>query len=162
MAKKKKPPRNFAPRIENRRARFDYQITDTLECGIKLMGSEVKAIRHGHVSLAEGYVAINPNVMGLDLLNVDIGPYPEAGIFQHQPKRARPLLAHKREVKQLHGKTTAKGVTIVPLAMYFKNGMVKVEIGLGIGKKMHDKRRDIAKQEADRDIRRAMARQVRE
>ena len=161
MAKKKKHPRNFSPRIENRRARFDYDITDTLECGVKLMGSEVKSIRHGHVSLAEGYVAINPNNMGMDLINVDIGPYAQAGVHQHQPKRVRQLLAHKREVKVLYGKTTAKGVSIVPLAMYFKNGMCKVEIGLGIGKKMHDKRRDIQKAEADRDIRRAMAREVR-
>jgi len=110
MAKKKKHPRNFSPRIENRRARFDYDITDTLECGVKLMGSEVKSIRHGHVSLAEGYVAINPNNMGMDLINVDIGPYAQAGVHQHQPKRIRQLLAHKREVKVLYGKTTAKGV----------------------------------------------------
>ena len=161
MAKKKKHPRNFSPRIENRRAHFDYAITDKLECGIKLMGSEVKSIRHGHVSLNEGYVAINPNSMGMDLLNVDIALYAQAGVHQHQPRRARHLLAHKREVKALHQKTFAKGATLVPLAMYFKNGMCKVEIGLGIGKKQHDKRRDIQKAEADRDIRRAMAREVR-
>lgn len=157
---RKKSPHNFEPRILNRRASHDYHISDKLECGIQLLGTEVKSIRHGKVSLAEGYVAVEPRGMTLQLFNIDIAHYPQAGPFQHDPKRTRTLLAHKREINSLYGKTTAKGVTLIPLAMYFVNGMCKVEIGVGIGKKQQDKRQDIRKKEADRDIRRAMTRKV--
>ncbi|MBB6431521.1 SsrA-binding protein SmpB [Algisphaera agarilytica] len=160
MAKRKKPPRNFEPRILNRRAKHDYDISEKLEVGMKLLGTEVKSIRHGHVSLAEGYVAVNPNAMTLQLHNVDIAHYPQAGPFQHDQKRVRLLLAHKREIKQLYGRTTAKGVTIIPLALYFKNGMAKLEIGVGVGKRQADKRQDIRKKEADKEIRKAMTRRV--
>ncbi|MEM1107261.1 MAG: SsrA-binding protein SmpB [Planctomycetota bacterium] len=160
MAKRKKPPRNFEPRILNRRAKHDYDISDKLEVGIKLLGTEVKSIRHGHASIAEGYVAVNIDAMHLQLYNVDIAHYPQAGPFQHDPKRVRTLLAHKREIKQLYGKTTAKGVTIIPLALYFKNGMAKLEIGVGVGRKQADKRQDIRKRDAENEIRKAMARKV--
>ena len=157
---KKKPPANFSPRIANRRATYDYHISDKLEVGIKLRGTEVKSVRLGHVSLAEGYVGIDPKAMTLQLFNVDIAHYPQAGPIQHEPKRTRTLLAHKREINSLFGKTTAKGVTLVPLALYFKNGMAKLEIGVGVGKKQQDKRQDIRKAEADREIRRAMTRKI--
>lgn len=157
---KRKTAHNFSPRIVNRRATHDYAISDKLECGIQLLGSEVKSVRHGHVSLAEGYVAIDPKKLTLDLFNADIAHYPHAGPLQHDPKRTRRLLAHKREINSLLGKTTSKGVTLVPLAMYFKDGRAKLEIGVGVGKKQHDKRQDLKKQEADREIRRAMAKQV--
>ncbi|MEM8738114.1 MAG: SsrA-binding protein SmpB [Planctomycetota bacterium] len=160
MAKRKKPAHNFAPRIVNRRATYDYAITDRLEVGLRLRGTEVKSVRHSHVSLAEGYVAVNPKAMTLELYNVDIAHYPQAGPIQHEPKRVRQLLAHKREIRNLFGKTTAKGVTLVPLAIYFKNGMAKLEIGVGTGKKQADKRQDIRKKEAERDIRRAMTRKT--
>ncbi len=157
---RKKTAHNFAPRIVNRRATHDYAISDKLEVGVKLLGSEVKSVRLGHVSLAEGYVAIDPKRLTLQLFNVDIAHYPQAGPLQHDPKRVRTLLAHKREINSLLGKTTAKGVTLVPMAMYFVDGRIKLEVGLGVGKKHYDKRQDLKKAEADRDIRRAMARQV--
>lgn len=159
MAKKTKPA-NLSPRIDNRRARHDYHISDKLEVGVALLGSEVKSIRNGQVSLAEGYVAVNPKTEELELLNVDIALYPQAGVNQHEPRRTRKLLAHKREIRSLLGKTTAKGVTIVPLAMYFVRGRVKLEIGVGTGKKQHDKRQDLKKAAADREIRKAMSRKV--
>ncbi len=158
--KKKKSKNNFSPCILNRRATHDYDITDKLEVGIKLLGTEVKSVRHSHVSLAEGYVAVNPHAMTLQLFNVDIAHYAQAGPFQHDPKRTRLLLAHKREINHLYGKTTAKGVTIIPLAMYFKNGMAKLEIGVGVGRRQADKRQDIRKKEAEQEIRRGMTRQI--
>jgi len=159
MAKHKKPV-NLSPRIDNRRAHHDYHLSDKLEVGVALRGSEVKSIRNGQVSLAEGYVAVNPKTEELELLNVDIALYPQAGPNQHEPRRPRRLLAHKREIRSLLGKTTAKGVTVIPLAMYFVRGRVKLEIALGTGKKTHDKRQDMKKAAADRDMRRAMTRKV--
>ena len=157
---RKKPAHNYAPRIVNRRATHDYLISDKLEVGVKLLGSEVKSVRLGHVSLAEGYVAIDPKKLTLQLFNVDIAHYPQAGPLQHDPKRIRTLLAHKREINSLLGKTSAKGVTLVPMAMYFVDGRIKLEIGVGVGKKHYDKRQDLKKAEADREMRRAMARQI--
>jgi len=158
MAKAKST--NLSPRIVNRRATHDYHISEKLETGIVLRGSEVKSIRQGKVSLAEGYAMVEPKTGELQLLNVDIAPYPQAGDDQHEPKRPRRLLAHKRQIDQLAGQTTAKGVTLVPLAMYFVRGKVKVEIGVGTGKKTHDKREDMKRKSADREIRRAMTRKV--
>ena len=157
---RKKSAHNYAPRIVNRRATHDYLISDKLEVGVKLQGSEVKSVRLGHVSLAEGYVAIDPKKLTLQLFNVDIAHYPQAGPLQHDPKRIRTLLAHKREINSLLGKTSAKGVTLVPMAMYFVDGRIKLEIGVGVGKKHYDKRQDLKKAEADREMRRAMARQI--
>lgn len=160
MAKKKKINHNFSPRIVNRRATHDYDISDKLEVGIKLLGTEVKSVRHSHVSLAEGYVSVDQRSMTLQLFNVDIAHYAQAGPIQHEPKRIRALLAHKREIKSLFGKTTAKGITLVPMAMYFKNGMAKLEIGVGVGRKQSDKRQDIRKKEAEKEMRKAMTRRV--
>ncbi len=159
MARKDKPT-NLSPRIVNRRATHDYHIEEKLEVGVMLRGSEVKSIRHSQVSLAEGYVSVDPRTQALMLYNVDIALYPQAGDNQHEPKRPRRLLAHRRQIENLLGKTTTKGVTIVPLAMYFVRGMVKLEVGLGTGKKTHDKRQDMKKQVADREMRRAMTRKV--
>ncbi|MEM9414841.1 MAG: SsrA-binding protein SmpB [Planctomycetota bacterium] len=158
MAKRKKQKQNLEPRIENRRARRDYHITDTLECGVVLQGSEVKSIRYGRVSLGEGYVSVNPDTMELWMYNVDIAMYPNAGVNQHAPKAIRKLLAHKRQIQKLYGLTTAKGITLIPLALYFKEGRIKIEIGVGEGKRSYDKRDDIKKRDADRDMRRAMTR----
>ncbi len=151
---------NFNPRIENRRARHDYFVTDKLECGIQLQGSEVKSIRLGKVSLAEGYASFAGNTLVLNLMNVDIALYPQAGEHQHEPKRPRKLLAHKRELQKLLDATGPKGVTLVPLAIYFVRGKVKVELGLATGKHHYDKREDIKKRESDRDIKRAMTRKI--
>lgn len=149
---------NLTPRIVNRRAFHDYHIAEKLEVGIVLRGSEVKSIRKGQVSLAEGFAQVQPRTMELMLVNVDIAIYPQAGENQHEPKRARKLLAHKRQIAELMGKTTSKGTTLIPLAMYFVRGMVKVEIGVAQGKHQQDKRQDMKKRDADKQIRRAMTR----
>lgn len=157
---KNKKKQNMAPRIENRRARRDYNLSSHLECGIVLTGTEVKSVRHARVSLGEGYAAVDPNTMQLWLHNVDIALYPQAGPLQHAPKNARKLLAHKRQITKLFGATTSKGVTLIPTAMYFKDGRVKVEIAIAEGKKSYDKRDDIKKKEMERDIKRGMTRKV--
>ena len=151
---------NLSPHIANRKALHDYFISDKLEVGIKLSGSEVKSIRNSQVSLAEGYARVDPNTMELYLHDVDIAMYPHAGVNQHSPKAPRKLLAHRREIEKLLGATTKKGTTLVPLSMYFKNGRVKLEIGVGEGKKVFDKRSDIKKKSADREIKRGMTRKV--
>jgi SsrA-binding protein len=162
MAKSKhnKNHANLSQRIVNRRAGRDYHITDNLEVGISLRGTEVKSIRNGQVSLAEGFAMIEPKTMQLFLHDVDIATYPQAGEHQHAPKRIRRLLAHKRQIEQLFGKITAKGTTLVPLAMYFKDGMIKLEIGVGVGKRHQDKRQDIKKRDADRQIQRGLTRKT--
>ncbi len=143
--------------IENRKARFNYHILDTLETGIVLRGSEVKSVRDGKVSIAEGYVRAEDNPPGLVLYGMNIDAYGPAGPRQHNPKRSRPLLAHKREIRKLHREVQQKGMTIVPLKLYFKNGYAKLLIGLGKGKSKSDKRQTIAKREAGREIERAVS-----
>lgn len=148
------------PQVENRKARHDYHITDTLECGIVLAGSEVKAIREGKVSIAEGYARAESEPPRLELFGMHIQEYQPAGPRQHRPARGRTLLAHKREIRKLAQKTQQKGVTLVPLKLYFKGGWVKILLGVGLGKTKGDKRRTIAKKESDRDIRRALSKRV--
>ena len=161
MTKKKAPSRNLSPRIANRRAYHDYHIGETFECGIVLTGSEVKSIRNGQVSLAEGFAMVEPKTMELWLHNVEVSPYTHAGpTNQHTPKRPRKLLARKREIKLIHNKLVSKGVTLVPLAMFFVRGKIKIEIGVGTGKKTFDKRQDMKKKDADREIRRGMSRKL--
>jgi len=147
------------PSIENRRARHDYFIEDTLECGIKLTGTEIKSIRQGQVSLGEGYVSARDQPVSLTLHSVHIAEYPPAGVArQHLPTRERVLLAQKREIRKLADKTREKGVTLVPLKIYFVRGRAKLLIGLARGKHRSDKREDIAKREHKRDMDRAMSR----
>lgn len=149
---------NLSPTIENRRARHDYFIEETLETGIALRGSEVKAIRAGHISLGEGYVAVKSDPPSLTLLNVEIGEYAPSAALGHRPKRSRALLAHKREILKLAKAVELKGKTIVPLKLYFKEGWAKVLIGVATGKQAHDKREAISKRDVQRDIDRAMSR----
>lgn len=157
----KKPSNTEERAIENRRARFDYHISDTLETGIMLRGSEVKSVRDGKISLAEGYVRVQENPPALYLHAVTIDEYGPAGGRQHAMGRTRKLLAHKREIAKLARQVDQKGMTIVPLKLYFKNGYAKVLIGLGKGKGQADKRRSIAERESKRDISRAMSRRDR-
>jgi SsrA-binding protein len=146
------------PTIDNRKARHRFLISETLECGLKLRGTEAKSVRDGKVSLAEGYVRAEENPPRLTLHGVHIGEYPPAGpAAQHDPTRVRVLLAHRREIRKLADKTREKGVTLVPLKLYFVRGRVKLLIGLGRGKRKADKRQDLAKKEAKRDIDRAMS-----
>lgn len=156
----KKPAKHEDRTIENRRARFDYHISDTLEVGIMLRGSEVKSVRDGKVSLAEGYVRVQENPLSLYLHSVTIDEYGPAGALGHAMGRTRKLLAHKREIAKLSRQVSQKGMTIVPLRLYFKNGFAKLLIGLGKGKTRADKRSSIADRESKRDISRAMSRRA--
>jgi SsrA-binding protein len=161
-AKKKQDDRQSkagSPRIVNRRARHEYHILESLEVGIVLRGSEVKSVRAGQVSLAEGYARVDANTRELWLHDVNIAEYSHAhGIGTHEPATARKLLAHKRQIDKLLTETSSKGVTLIPLTLYFVRGMVKLEIGLARGKQQYDKRQSIKSRDADRQIRRAMTR----
>jgi len=157
----KKPAKDHERTIENRRARFDYHITDTLEVGIMLQGSEVKSVRDGKISLAEGYVRVQESPLALYLHSVTIDEYGPAGAGGHTRLRTRKLLAHKREIAKLSRQVTQKGMTVVPLRLYFKNGFAKLLIGLGKGKAAHDKRDSIAERETKRELSRAMSRRDR-
>lgn len=142
---------------DNRQARFLYEILETYEAGIELKGTEVKSIRQGKANLRDGYGLIRNGEAWL--LNVHISPYQSSGeYFNHDPRRTRKLLLHKQEIRKLIGKVEQKGLTLVPLKMYLKNGLVKVTLGLGKGKKLHDKRDDIKERQDKRDIERAMKR----
>lgn len=162
MARKRSnsPHKPNEPEIHNRKARHLYHIDETLECGIKLVGTEVKSVRAGRISIAEGYVIARAEPPALEIVGIHIDEYAPAGSGTHRPTQTRALLAHKREIRKLARKTVEKGVTIVPLKVYFKNGYVKVLIGVGRGKREHDKRQDIKKRETDRDMRRAMSKKV--
>jgi SsrA-binding protein len=161
--KKKKKGQDRTPTIENRRARFDYFIDETIEVGIKLVGTEVKSIRNGRASLKEGYVRVQAeNPPSLWLHSVHVAEYDHAAkAFQHNPTRTRLLLASKREIEDLAKKTAIKGVTLVPLKLYFKGPYTKLQIGVARGKKQEDKRQTIKEREAKRDMDRAMSKRVR-
>lgn len=160
MAKKK--DKSPAPKIVNRKARHDYELLEKLEVGIALQGSEVKAIRDGRVSLGEGYVTAEATPrLALTVHNIDIGEYAPAASTQHRPKRTRTLLAHKKEIERLATAVQAKGLTIVPLEMYFSGrGQVKLLIALARGRGHADKREAIAKRDMGRDLRRVMSKRV--
>lgn len=161
---KKKTDHSETPTIENRKARYDYHIHDTLEVGIALQGSEVKSVRDSQVSLGEGYVRLETDPPCLFLHGVNIGEYGPAGPAgnkrQHHPTRTRVLLAHRREILKLARQVTQKGMTIVPLKLYFKDGYAKLLIGVAEGKAKHDKRHAIAERQAKRDIARAMSKRA--
>lgn len=141
---------------QNRRARHEYEIVDTLECGIALLGSEVKSLRTGKISLEEAYGRVKAGEVYL--VGCDIPEYKQAAHFNHEPKRWRKLLLHKREIEKFAGRAYEKGLTLVPLKLYFKDGRAKLLLGLGRGRKLHDKREVLKKQSVQRDIARAMRR----
>ncbi len=141
----------------NRRARHDYAIEDSIETGIVLQGSEVKAIRDGQVKLADAYARIIRGQVWLD--GVHIPPYQFAhGIGAHDPDRARKLLLHQREIERLQARIQTERLSLVPLAFYFRNGKVKVELGIGVGRRKGDKRQALAERDSKLEIQRAMAR----
>jgi len=151
-----KPRHNVSPRISNRRALHEYFISAKLECGIALVGSEVKSLRDGKAQLQDAYAHVESGQLYLHGAHID--PYEKAALaYNHDPRRPRKLLAHRREIKKLEGETSVKGTTLIPLAIYFKNGRAKVEIGVARGKHQHDKRDAIRKKEMDRELRRAMS-----
>ena len=142
----------------NRRARHDYGIVDEIECGIVLTGSEVKALREGHVQIADAFARIIQGQVWLD--GMHIPPYQFAhGVGAHDPKRARKLLLHRREIERIAAEIKREHLTMVPLSLYFKDGRVKVEIGMGRGRKKADKRQVIAERDSQREIQRALGRQ---
>ena len=138
----------------NRRARHDYHITDSWEAGLVLQGTEVKALRDGQANLADAYGIVKDGEVFL--LNLHISPYERGNIYNHEPTRTRKLLLHKREIRRLIGAVERQGLTLVPLELYFRKGKAKLTIGLGKGKKLHDKRADEKKREDDRDMQRAV------
>lgn len=139
---------------ENRKAFHDYHILDTWEAGMVLLGTEVKSIREGRVNLRDSFARIERGEVWL--YNVNISAYSHRGYADHEPLRQRKLLMHRDEIRKLIGKTTEKGMTIVPTRMYYKNGRVKVEVGLAKGKKDYDKRETIKRRETDRETRAAV------
>jgi SsrA-binding protein len=138
----------------NRRARHDYHILDTWEAGLVLTGTEVKALRNGKATIADAYATVtNGEVF---LLNLHIGQYVQGHQFNHEPTRTRKLLLHKKEIKKMIGAVERQGLTLIPLDMYFKRGRAKVVIGLGRGKKLHDKRASEKKRDDERSIARVV------
>ena len=142
---------------DNRKARHDYHILETYEAGIALLGTEVKAIREGRVNLRDSYARVEDGEVFL--YNVNISPYSHRGYADHEPLRRRKLLLHRDEIRKLIGKTVEKGMTLVPVRLYFKNGRVKVAVSLAKGKRDYDKRETIRRREADRETRAAVKRQ---
>ena len=140
---------------DNRQARYLYEILETYEAGIQLTGTEVKSIREGKANLQDGYALIRNGEAWL--LNVHISPYTGSGqYFNHEPRRTRKLLLHRQEIRKLIGKVEQQGLTLVPLKMYLKRGLVKITIAVGKGKKLHDKREDLKRRQDQRDIQRVM------
>lgn len=138
--------------ITNKKARFLFEIIETLEAGVVLQGTEVKSLRMGRGNIKDSYASIMEGE--LFLFKMHISPYEQGNIFNHEPERPRKLLVHKHEIKRLIGKVVEKGMTLVPLRIYFKNGRAKVELGLARGKSSFDRRKDIARKDEQRMIER--------
>jgi SsrA-binding protein len=138
----------------NRRARHEFHILDTVECGIVLYGYEVKSIRQGRLNLSDAYATVRAGELFVE--NMHISPYSHGDTRVIDPLRSRKLLLHRRQIDQLYAKMREQGLTLVPLKVYFKGPHVKIEIGLAKGKKLHDKRQDIAERDANREISRAI------
>ena len=140
--------------VDNRRARHDYQLLDRFEAGLALTGTEVKSLRDGRATMTQAYAEVRDAEAWL--LGLEIATYDQGNIANHDPVRPRKLLLHKGEIASLIGKTRERGLTLVPTRLYFKNGRVKVELAHARGKATIDKRRDIAKRDAQRDVERAL------
>ena len=143
----------------NRKARFEYEILETLEGGLVLTGTEVKSLRAGQASITEGFATISGGEAWL--VDCQIQPYAFGNLNNHEPRRRRKILLHRREIAKLTGKIKEKGLSLIPLKLYFKNGLAKVEIGVGRGKKIHDKRETIKRRDTEREARREMSVKVR-
>lgn len=146
----KKEP--LEPSVFNRKARFEYEFLERWEAGVVLTGTEIKSIRQGGVSLAEAFARVRDGELWL--VGMYVPPYKEASWNNHEPRRPRKLLMHRSDIDRIAGSAAEKGLTIVPVRLYFKRGMVKVEIGLARGKKLWDKRRTIKEREASREVER--------
>ncbi len=140
----------------NRKAGFEYFLFERFEAGLALKGSEIKSIRAGQISLAESYIRVDENQAWL--IEAHIAPYSQANRFNHDPKRPRRLLLHRKEIREMWDAVRQKGVTIVPIRVYLKNGRAKLEIAIAKGKKLHDKREAIARKDAEREMNREAGR----
>jgi len=140
----------------NRKARHDYAVVDVFEAGVMLTGTEVKSLRLGRASLVDGFATIDDGEVFLR--NVHIPEYEQGSWTNHEPRRTRKLLLHRAEIERLIGKTKESGLTLVPLSIYFSAGKVKVELALARGKRSYDKRQDLARRDADREVQRALGR----
>ena len=157
MAKKKKQSSTHSPRIVNRKARHDYQILEVVECGLALTGTEVKSLRNGNAKIDDAFARIDGGEVFL--IGATISPYPQAAeSMQHAPARDRKLLLRCRQIEQLETHAKQKGKTLVPLAIYFKRGWAKCEIGVAVGKRQYDKRATIKDRDQQRDAEREMER----
>ena len=158
MANKKKKKTQDDPNsrviCRNRKARHEYELLDELECGIVLKGSEVKSVRNNKVSIEEAYARLRDGELWL--LGSDIAEYPQANVMNHEPKRPRKLLLHKRELKKFAESADQQGFTLIPTAVYLKQGKVKVSVAVARGKKLHDKRDKLKQQTDRREMRSAM------
>ena len=152
---KKKPKQNSI--VRNRKAFNEFEILERFEAGIALAGTEVKSVRDGRVKMGEAYCQIGPDYQ-LDLVQMEISVYQFGNIHNHAPARTRKLLMHKREIAKLLAKVKEKGLTLIPLRLYYKNGRVKVEIALCRGRKLHDKRLVLKEKDAKRDMERSLTR----
>ena len=150
----KKTKTKDAPLAQNKKARHDYQILETLEAGLVLTGTEIKSVRERRINLKDGFAQIHNGEAWL--LNVHISEYTQGNRFNHDPLRARKLLLHKKEIQKLTGQTSEKGITIVPLKVYLKHGFAKVLLGIAKGKHDYDKRETIKKRDQEREIRRTL------
>lgn len=163
MAKKSSPQStngDIKMIANNRKARHLYHILETVEAGMVLTGTEVKSLRGGRANMGDAYAVVENGEVWLR--NLHISPYEQGNQFNHEPLRKRKLLLHRDDIRRLIGKTQEKGLTLIPLRLYFRKGWAKVELALVKGKKTYDKRADIAKRDADRDMARAMSRKSRE
>jgi len=154
MSKEKKPEPDRQPIARNREARHNFHILDTWEAGIVLTGTEVKALREGKANISDAFGTVRNGE--IFLLNLHISPYERGGYTNHEPTRTRKLLLHRKEIRRLIGAVEREGLTLVPLEMYFKNGVAKVALALGKGKKLHDKRETERQRDADREMARAL------
>ncbi len=154
-----KPDASEQPIADNRKALYDYHVLDTFETGIVLLGTEVKGIREGRANLRDSFARVEAGEIWL--YNVHINPYSHRGYADHEPRRRRKLLLHRVEIRKLIGKVTEKGLTLVPLRLYFQKGRVKVSLALARGKQVHDKRETIRRREVDRETRAAVKERAR-
>ncbi len=154
-----KPDQSEQPIADNRKAQYDFHVLDTFETGIVLLGTEVKGIREGRANLRDSFARVEAGEIWL--YNVHINPYSHRGYADHEPRRRRKLLLHREEIRKLIGKVTEKGLTLVPLRLYFQKGRVKVSLALARGKQVHDKRETIRRREVDRETRAAVKERAR-
>lgn len=145
---------NIKVLAQNKKARHEYFILETIECGIELFGTEVKSVRQGKVNLTDSYASIDNGEVFIKGMN--ISPFEKGNIFNKDPLRVRKLLLHKKEIRKLIGQIQQDGLTLIPLAVYLKGSLVKVSLAVAKGKKLYDKRQDIAKRDAKRDAERAV------